>query len=43
MSGTVLGDAVAALGTDCPLLCWDTFNLVRRPVMVREWILSESS
>ena len=40
--GTLLGDAVAAFRSDEALLCWDTFNLSRRPVMVREWILGEA-
>ena len=40
--GTLLGESVAAFQAGGPLLSWDTFNLLRRPVMVREWILAEA-
>lgn len=36
--GTVLAQAEEEASEDGPVDCWDTFNLSRRPVWVREWI-----
>jgi len=35
---TVLARAEEEASQDGPVDCWDTFNLLRRPVQVREWI-----
>lgn len=36
--GTILAQAEEEASEDGPVDCWDTFNLSRRPVWVREWI-----
>jgi hypothetical protein len=36
--GTILSQAEEEAAEDGPVDCWDTFNLSRRPVWVREWI-----
>lgn len=36
--GTILSQAEEEATEDGPVDCWDTFNLSRRPVWVREWI-----
>jgi DEAD/DEAH box helicase domain-containing protein len=36
--GTILAKAEEEASLDGPVDCWDTFNLMRRPVQVREWI-----
>jgi hypothetical protein len=36
--GTILARAEEEAALDGPVDCWDTFNLMRRPVQVREWI-----
>ncbi len=36
--GTILARAEEEASEDGPVDCWDTFNLSRRPVWVREWI-----
>lgn len=38
ISGTILADAREEAGEYGDPLCWDTFNLARRQVRVREWI-----
>lgn len=35
---TILARAEEEASLDGPVDCWDTFNLMRRPVQVREWI-----
>lgn len=35
---TILAQAEEEASEDGPVDCWDTFNLLRRPVQVREWI-----
>lgn len=35
---TILARAEEEASQDGPVDCWDTFNLMRRPVQVREWI-----
>jgi hypothetical protein len=38
VAGTILSQAEEEAAEDGPTACWDTFNLSRRPVQVREWI-----
>jgi hypothetical protein len=40
VGGTILSRARELAATDEEPLCWDTFNLARRQVRVREWIRS---
>ena len=43
LPGTILFDAWKAAQEDGPPLCWDTFNLDRRQVMVRESIVKQAT
>lgn len=40
--GTILARAEDEASADGPVDCWDTFNLARRQVQVREWMRSQS-
>jgi hypothetical protein len=41
--GTILAQAAEEASRDGTVYCWDTFNLARRQVQVREWIRSRHS